>query len=253
MASHLPFSCTSTGPEATSSASTRSSSAAVLMPVDYRLVIVPPVEFMQGSRAPDELVEQQAGDAQGGILVIPVGGHVFEVELEVAALPGGQRGRARAEQAPSIAEDDLVENVAEFDGHFHFADGARAVVGRRAEQNDDLLVQEVGHAAYPGLKKPDLLRVGLLGGRQGQALLGWGLGRAGIPRQQEDDAEQYQNHGEADKKRRGKAAFFFLDHATLFSFGDTPNLPDQRPNASRRMSGSGSPASFMRCWTAPTL
>src|SRR5207245_8936952 len=54
--------------------------------------------------------------------------------------------RPRAQNAAGVAENDLVEHIAEFNGHFNLANRTRAVVGDRAEQKGHFLVQEVGGA-----------------------------------------------------------------------------------------------------------
>src|SRR5712692_4520865 len=254
-ASHRPFSCTSTRPEVASSASAHSISVATPMPGDYKYVKVSRMIIIRkslttGRHLARGLLEQQAGHSDDGKLAVPVRRHVFEVELEFTALPGGQRRGARAQHAPGIAQNDLIERVAELEGRFHLADGAGAVVCYRAEHKSDFLVQEVGSAAHLQVEKTDLPGISLFGGGHRQPLLGPRRLRPGGPGQQEGAAKQQQHNSEAGKECERYAGFIFLEHGlSSFSALRARGLA-HRPKARRRMSGSGSPARFMRCCTA---
>src|SRR5271157_2914344 len=94
------------------------------------------------------LLEVEAGDAHGGDLDVPIGGHMVKGDLEAALFPEGERVADSAQEAARVAQNHLIQGVAEFDGHFNLADAAIPAVRHLAGEIGHLLIEKVRGAAH---------------------------------------------------------------------------------------------------------
>ena len=75
------------------------------------------------------LFQDQAGDADRRILLIPLGGNtLFNRDLKFALLPHPQRRIGATNRAFGFAQDDLMEGIVEFDRHLNCINRPRAAV-----------------------------------------------------------------------------------------------------------------------------
>jgi hypothetical protein len=77
------------------------------------------------------LFEHKAAHADGGVLPVPILGHVLKSKLELPALARGKRGArlgCGTERPLDFAQDNLTELVAEFRNELDVADYSRAVI-----------------------------------------------------------------------------------------------------------------------------
>src|SRR5713226_7003056 len=132
----------------------------------------------------------QAGDANGRNLAVPVVGNMLEGEAERTRLVRRKGKRGGAEQAARLAEYDLIQGIAELNGHFHLREGVFAGIGDLAGEHGHLLVDKVLRAAHRKMAQLDARRVGLFGGTERQLRFAeLAPSRAGRKKVEENDDE----------------------------------------------------------------
>src|SRR6202041_267667 len=180
----------------------------------------------------------------GRILLIPLGGNMFESDLKIAAQAGIERRVAlRRDHKLRIAQDYLIHRVVKFDGDFHGADVAVTVVGHHSGYVGEFLLDHVGGARHVQIAEMDAVGVGLFGGAKGKSYSDSRVVRTEDAREQVKGAEQhghdYYSGEECDRKAAALCAVgtFARFHGSLAALsGRTPGagapLRESRPDHS---------------------
>lgn len=162
---------------------------------------------------PRDLFENEAGNSDSGIFVIPFRRKMFDADLERAALARGKRRGVSPEQVFRIPQNYLMERIAKLDGNIHGLNVAYAIVGHRSRDVGKFLVQKIRGLSQLQIGEVYALGVGLFGGSKRQLRRSSRTGRMDFPREQEYAPEQNQYDNQAGGERDRESASVFAVRA----------------------------------------
>ncbi len=178
--------------------------------------------------------------------MIPLGGNMFERQLEGGAEAGIQRRVRRGRDYElGIAEDYLVQSVAKFDGDLHSANGLHSVIRHDSSNVGEFLLDHVGGARHVQIAEMDALGVSLFR-RAKRKLLGDGRTvRAQYASEQIKSAEQ-QRHDDRPGEKCHREAAPLCAVGTFARFHESPRaLAAERQTLNQRLGQAAGAHAFL--------
>ena len=132
---------------------------------------------------------------------------MLERDGERARLARSQGNRRGSEQPPGLAQDDLVERIAKFDGDFHLGDDAASRVDHLTGKHGYFLMDKIFGAAHGETAQQDVRCIGLLGPAKGQLRIARAVAARGGGEKVEKEHDEKNQRGGSHQSDAEPTAF----------------------------------------------